>query len=124
MTSINRNHPSPLPNSKPADTRSKLENLYKTLGELRKQLRSLHKRLEEAGDVAERMAIREQIRAVEEMVEAVRRQILAITQLEKRKHGAKLEIPVPDVQTDSPAEGTGTQAPGDLTYKPPYDLGD
>jgi chromosome segregation ATPase len=123
MTSINRNLPSPLPASKPADTRSKLENLYKTLEELRKQLRSLHKRLEEAGDVAERMAIRDQMRAVEEMVEAVRRQIMAITQLEKRKRGARVEAPVPDIATDSPAEGGSTGSQDGTSYKPPYDLG-
>jgi hypothetical protein len=119
MTSISTSSPRPLPNPQAADPRSKLENLYRTLGELRKQLRSLHKRLEETGNVAEQMAIREQIRSVEEMVEAIRQQIMVITLVEKRKQPAQPAIAGVEAASRSARGDKGSEYP-EGTYKPPY----
>lgn len=123
MTVISRNSLPRLPDAKASDPRSKLEQLYKTLQELRKQLRSLHKQLESAGTIGERMALRRQITAVEEMVEAIRRQIMLITQAEKRKQGVRLEVPALDASLTG-LEPADSQDSAVTIYKPPYELGE
>ena len=123
MTVIARNSLARLPEAKPSDARSKLEQLYKTMQELRKQLRSLHKQLESAGTIGERMALRRQIAAVEEMVEAIRRQIMLLTQTEKRKQGVRLEVPALDASLTGADPDENRDLAAASIYKPPYELG-
>jgi TolA-binding protein len=122
MSTINTNVRRPIPAEKPAEKLTRLENLYKTVDQLRKQLKGLHERLENCGDVAERMAIRQQIASVEEMIEAIRRQIMVITQLEKQKQAARPQAPNPGIA--APARETDGQGEGGGTYRPPYAPGE
>jgi len=72
--------------NEPQDTQGKIEKLFKTLEDVRKQLRELHKRLAGASP-AERMEIRQQITALEELRDTVQQQIVNLSQMEeKRKH--------------------------------------
>lgn len=73
--------------------------------------------------MAERMAIRQQIRSVEEMVEAIRQQIMVITQAEKRKQAAHPAIAGVEAATGSASGDAGSEYP-EGTYKPPYARGD
>lgn len=109
--------------AKPAAPPSRLEQLYKIMGELRKQLRSLYKELEDAGSPAERMALREQITAREEMIETIRREIVFITQSEERNRLRKLQhVSLASAVEDTPAADEARAAGG--LYKPPYQLAD
>lgn len=108
---------------KPAESLSRLEQLYKIMGELRKQLRSLYKELEDAGSPAERMALREQITAREEMIETIRREIVFITQSEERSRLRKLQHASLSSAVEA-TEAAGEARAGGELYKPPYQLAD
>jgi septal ring factor EnvC (AmiA/AmiB activator) len=72
--------------NQPADAQTRIEKLFKTLEDVRKQLRELYKRLDSAGP-EERMQIRHQITELEALRDTVQQQIVNLTEMEKqRKH--------------------------------------
>lgn len=101
---------------------SKLEQLYKTMNELRKQLRALYDQLENAGTPLERMRLREEIRARENMLETLRREIIFLLQARERALMHKTQQTAPDHGAASPGYPEVADPLTEL-YRAPYELG-
>jgi uncharacterized coiled-coil DUF342 family protein len=112
----------PSPQIQSANAPSKLEKLFETMDNVRKQLRALHKQWEQEGNPARRMELRHQIQALEEMLDTIRQQVIMLTQMENRRkdqHSQELRTTAvdPTSSQQDTTRASSSEDPG--VYYPP-----